>query len=67
MIPRYVDSSLRGTAYGVYYLVVGTCFFFANSIVGTLWETRGLWTTSVYSGALAAVAIVGLNFLNNRK
>ncbi|TFH16187.1 MFS transporter [Candidatus Bathyarchaeota archaeon] len=67
MIPRYVDSSLRGTAYGVYYLVVGTCFFFANSIVGTLWETQGLWTTSIYSGALAAVAIVGLNFLNHRK
>ncbi len=67
MIPRYVDSSLRGTAYGVYYLVVGTCFFFANSIVGTLWETQGLWTTSIYSGVLAAVAIVGLNFLNNRK
>jgi len=67
MIPGYVDSSLRGTAYGVYYLVVGTCFFFANSIVGTLWETRGLWYSSVYSGALALIAVAGLNLLNNRK
>ena len=67
MIPGYVDSSLRGTAYGVYYLVVGTCFFFANSIVGTLWETRGLWYSSVYSGALALIAVAGLSFLNNRK
>lgn len=67
MIPGYVDSSLRGTAYGVYYLVVGTCFFFANSIVGALWENWGLWYSSIYSGALALVAVIGLNLLNSRK
>lgn len=67
MIPSYIDSSLRGTAYGVYYMVVGTCFFFANSIVGTLWETQGLLYSSIYSGALALVAIIGLYLLNNRK
>ena len=66
MIPGYVDSSLRGTAYGVYYLVVGACFLFANSIVGTLWESYGLWYSSVYSGALALAAIIGLNIMNNR-
>ncbi len=66
MIPGYVDSSLRGTAYGVYYLVVGACFLFANSIVGTLWESYGLLYSSLYSGALAAAAIIGLNILNNR-
>jgi len=67
MIPGYVDSSLRGTAYGVYYLVVGTCFFFANYVVGTLWESYGLLYSSLYSGALALVAIIGLNILNHRK
>ena len=66
MIPGYVDSSLRGTAYGVYYLVVGTCFFFANYIVGSLWEGYGLLYSSVYSGVLALVAIIGLYILNNR-
>jgi len=67
MIPGYVDSALRGTAYGVYYLVVGTCFFFANSVVGTLWETQGLQYSSIYSGVLSIAAIIGLNQLNNRK
>ena len=67
MIPGYVDSSLRGTAYGVYYLVVGTSFFFANSVVGMLWETRGLFYSSIYSGALSIAAIIGLNILNKRK
>lgn len=67
MIPGYVDSSLRGTAYGVYYLVVGTCFFFANYVVGVLWETQGLLYSSIYSGVLSIAAIIGLNMLNNRK
>lgn len=67
MIPGYVESNLRGTAYGVYYLVVGVCFFFANSIVGTLWENHGLFYSSIYSGVLSIAAIIGLNLLNNRK
>ena len=67
MIPGYVDSSLRGTAYGVYYLVVGTCFFFANSIVGSLWERYGLLYSSTYSGALALIAVIGLYIFNSRK
>jgi len=67
MIPRYVDSSLRGTAYGVYYLVVGTCFFFANSVVGSLWERWGLWASSLYSGGLAVIAVIGLYLLTRRE
>ena len=67
MIPGYVESSIRGTAYGVYYLIVGICFFFANFVVGTLWETYGLLYSSIYSGALAVTAIIGLNLLKNRK
>ncbi|MBD3206046.1 hypothetical protein GF319_06850 [Candidatus Bathyarchaeota archaeon] len=66
MIPGYVDSSLLGTAYGVYYLVVGSCFFFANSIVGTLWEIKGVWFTSLYSGALSLAAIIGLGIFNKK-
>jgi Na+/melibiose symporter-like transporter len=66
MIPGYVDGSLLGTAYGVYYLVVGTCFFFANMIVGSLWETRGVWFSSLYSGALSLAAIIGLSIFNKK-
>jgi len=67
MIPRYVDSSLRGTAYGVYYLVVGSCFFFANTVVGYLWGRGGLWASSLYSCLLALIAIVGLYALTRKQ
>ena len=60
LIPGYVDNSLKGTAYGVYYLVVGTCFFIANTVVGRLWETQGLGVSTLYSGALASIAILGM-------
>lgn len=60
LIPGYVDSSLRGTAYGIYYLVVGSSFFVANSVVGSLWQTMGLWASSVYSGTLTSLAVIGL-------
>jgi hypothetical protein len=60
LIPGYVDSSLKGTAYGVYYLVVGTCFLIANTIVGRLWESQGLVVSARYSGLLASVAILGM-------
>ena len=60
LIPGYVDSGLKGTAYGVYYLVVGTCFFIANTMVGRLWEAQGLGTSTLYSGALALIAILGM-------
>ena len=60
LIPGYVDSGFKGTAYGVYYLVVGTCFFIANTVVGRLWEAKGLETSTLYSGALALIAILGM-------
>jgi len=39
LVPGYVDSKLRGTAYGVYYLTVGSAFFVSNAVVGSLWNT----------------------------
>jgi MFS family permease len=64
LIPGYVDGSLKGTAYGVYYLVVGTCFFIANTVVGRLWETQGLGASAMYSGVFASVAILGMILFN---
>ncbi len=60
LIPGYVESALRGTAYGAYYLVVGMAFFVANTVVGSLWQSQGLWASGLYSGALAGVAILGM-------
>jgi MFS family permease len=64
LIPGYVESRLRGTAYGIYYLVVGIAFFVANTVVGSLWESQGLWASSLYSGALATIAILGMIAFN---
>ena len=60
LIPGYVESGLRGTAYGMYYLVVGISFFIANTVVGRLWATQGLAASTTYSGALAMLAILGM-------
>jgi MFS family permease len=60
LIPDYVGEKLRGTAYGIYYLVVGSAFFVSNAVVGTLWEIFGSSTASAYSISLSAVAIVAM-------
>ena len=60
LIPGYVESGLKGTAYGMYYLVVGISFFIANTVVGRLWATQGLAASTTYSGALAMIAILGM-------
>jgi hypothetical protein len=50
---------VEGTAYGVYYLVVGSAFFVSNTVVGRLWESQGLWASSLYSVALTLAAYLG--------
>ena len=68
LIPSYVNSNLRGTAYGIYYLVVGSAFFISNAVVGSLWEYFGSSTASAYSiiTSIAAIAFMVL-FLSRKK
>jgi MFS family permease len=67
LVPDYAESSLRGTAYGLYYLVVGTAFFVANAIVGTLWELYGSSAAFLYSMGTAILSISAmLLFLKTR-
>ncbi|HDQ05551.1 MAG TPA: MFS transporter [Candidatus Bathyarchaeota archaeon] len=67
LIPDYVEKGLRGTAYGIYYLVVGSAFFVSNAVVGTLWEYFGSSAASTYSITLSAVAIVAMIVFVRRK
>ncbi len=67
LIPTYAAGALRGTAYGIYYLVVGLSFFVANTIVGTLWQYFGSSTAVIYSISLSTVAIIGMAFFINRQ
>ena len=42
VIPKYVSAELRGTAYGVYNLVSGVCFFVSNITFGYIWDNYNL-------------------------
>lgn len=60
LVPSYAESRLRGTAYGIYYLVVGTAFFLANAVVGTLWELYGSSAASLYCMSSAILSIFAM-------
>jgi MFS family permease len=57
LIPDYVEKNLRGTAYGIYYLIVGSAFFVSNAVVGSLWEYFGSSLASTYSIITSVIAI----------
>jgi len=67
LIPDYVEEKLRGTAYGIYYLVVGSAFFVSNAVVGSLWEFFGSSVASTYSITLSAIAIVAMTVFVRKK
>ncbi|MCJ7631657.1 MFS transporter [Candidatus Bathyarchaeota archaeon] len=60
MVPKYAPMDLKGTAYGLYYLVVGTGFFIANTVVGALWTYAGSAVAASYSIGTSTAAIVGM-------
>lgn len=68
LIPGFVYFSLKGTAYGVYYLVVGVAMFIANFVDGSLWTVYGLWVSSLYSNGSSLLALIGaILFINKAK
>jgi len=60
VIPKYVSSELRGTAYGVYNVVVGVGFFASNIVFGYLWDNFSLLIAVSYSISFAFAAIIGM-------
>lgn len=61
VIPRYVASEHRGTAYGLYSLVAGFSFLAANVAFGFLLDSSGIAAAATYSiitAALAAAAMI---------
>ncbi|MEM2107983.1 MAG: MFS transporter [Candidatus Bathyarchaeia archaeon] len=67
MVPAYVDKSVLGTAYGLYYLIVGCAFFVSNAVVGSLWEYFGSSIAVTYSAITSAVAIAAMMLFLARK
>ncbi len=67
LVPEYVDRKLIGTAYGIYYLIVGSAFFVSNAVVGSLWEYFGSSIASAYSIITSVVAVTFMMLFLNRK
>lgn len=68
LIPGYVDGNLKGTAYGIYYLVIGSAFFVSNVVVGSLWEYFGSSMAVTYSIITSIIAIAAMVlFLSKKK
>jgi len=60
VVPKYVVSELRGTAYGLYNVVIGTTFFVANVVFGFLWDNYSLDAAVSYSIIMTVAAISGM-------
>jgi MFS family permease len=60
VIPRYVSSELRGTAYGIYNVVIGVGLFISNVAFGYLWDNFNLLVAVLYSISFAIAAIIGM-------
>jgi MFS family permease len=67
LIPEYADGNLRGTAYGLYYLIVGSAFFVSNAVVGSLWEYFGSSMAVTYSIITSIIAITFMLLFLNKK
>jgi len=67
LVPSYASSELRGTAYGIYYLVVGASFLLANVLIGYLWDAFGSSVPFIYSAITSALALTGMAAFSKAK
>ncbi len=63
VIPKHVSPELRGTAYGLYSLVSGVCFFVSNITFGFLWDVYAVVLAALYSLCLSIISITGMVIL----
>ncbi len=60
VIPDFTEQDLKGTAYAIYYTLIGVGSLIANSIFGVLWSSAGETVAFGYSIAASATALVAL-------
>jgi MFS-type transporter involved in bile tolerance (Atg22 family) len=60
VIPKYVSSEMRGTAYGFYSLVSGVCLFVSNITFGFIWDSYGIIMAVIFSITLTIASIAGM-------
>ena len=60
-------QELRATAYGVFYLILGSAGFAANTVFGFIWDHYGARAAFTYSLALALASLPALAALQLRR
>jgi MFS family permease len=60
VVSKYIAGHLRGTAYGLYNMVIGFSFLAANVIFGFLLDSSGIAAASMYSIATSIAAIAAM-------
>jgi MFS family permease len=65
VIPSLTGGELKGTAYAIYYLLLGACSLVANLVFGTLWDMNPNAAYS-YSLVTSLLAIAGFAMLTVR-
>lgn len=60
LVADYAPFELRGTAFGIFNLVVGVSLLLASVIAGGLWEAFGPGATFAAGAAFAALTMLGL-------
>lgn len=60
LVPSFVSSELKGTAYGIYYLVIGSCSLVANLLFGVLWDVISVSAAYTYTLITSTVAIIAM-------
>lgn len=67
MVADTAPDDLRGTAFGLFNLVSGAAMLLASVIAGVLWERLGAQATFVAGAGFAALALLALAALANRR
>ena len=68
IIAESVPENLRGTAFGVYYIICATCAFFADTLAGFIAQNYGeprAFLTSSFIGLISLLSLIV--FLSNRR
>jgi len=60
LIPDLTKPELKGTAYAIYYTLIGSCSLAANSIFGSLWTSVGRSAAFQYSVITSIAGIAAL-------
>ena len=66
VVARFSNENLLGTAYGIYYLVVGITGLISNSLFGYIWDTYGYRVAFTYPILINLIGVILLLYLGGK-